>query len=75
MGKRLEDGSWKDACLDKLRPGEPFFVLRAQDKFAPLLVDLWAELAGEHGCPTDKVHEAFNTADQMRSWPIRKYPD
>lgn len=75
MGKRLEDGSWKDACLDKLKPGEPFFVLRAQDKLAPTLVRDWALMAKLNGAPDEKILEAQETAAEMENWPNRKFPD
>lgn len=75
MGYRNEDGSWHDSCLDKLHPGEPFFVLRAQDRLAPSLVELWVELATRHGLSEAKQNEALDTAVQMRDWPSRKFPD
>jgi hypothetical protein len=75
MGKRLADGTWKDTCLDKVKPEEPIFVLRAQDKLAPHLVYMWAKLAKEHGCPLEKVKEAEDCAEAMFAWPNRKYPD
>lgn len=65
-----------DPCYAKLVPGEPFFVLRGQDVFAPALVRMWAEkvvLAG----PVDKekIGIALATADAMEAWPNRKIPD
>ena len=75
MGYRKEDGTYHDTCLDKLKPGEPFFVLRAQDITAPRLVRLWAEMAGDQVCPRDKILEAQNTAADMEDWPARRYPD
>lgn len=75
MGMRLADGTWKDSCLDKVKPEEPIFVLRAQDKLAPELVREWACSAEEHGCPPEKVKEAMDCAAAMESWPKRKYPD
>ena len=75
MGYRNEDGTWHDSCLDKVKPGEPIFVLRAQDKLAPRLVRLWAEMARDADCPSDKIAEAFITAGEMEAWPDRKFPD
>ena len=75
MGRRLEDGTWKDSCLDKVKPGEPIFVLRGQDINSPQLIREWAKLAKEAGCSNEKVQEAFNCADEMEKWPNRKYPD
>ena len=75
MGYRNEDGTWHDRCLDKVKPNEPIFVLRAQDKLAPRLVRLWAEMAADVECEHTKVAEAFTTADSMEQWPDRKFPD
>ncbi len=75
MGKRLEDGTLKDSCLERLKPGEPFFVLRGQDKLAPERIRDWAREASIHGCPSTKVREAFAIADEMEKWPNRQYPD
>jgi hypothetical protein len=62
-------------CLGKAEADEPIFVLRAQDRLAPLLVWMWATLAWWCGCPRNKVGEAFNTMSAMRRWPRRKFPD
>lgn len=75
MGKRNEDGTWKDSCLEKLHPGEPFFVLRGQDRLAPMMVSLWTALAQLHGMNREKINEALDTAAAMENWPKRKYPD
>jgi len=75
MGKRLADGTLKDPCLDHLKPGEPFFVLRGQDTLAPELVRLWALRAHQAGVSPEKVAEAIATADEMETWPHRKVPD
>lgn len=75
MGKRNDDGSWHDACLTKLKPGEPFFVLRGQDELASALVRTWAWRARMYGLPTDRFDEAMATADAMEAWLPRKMPD
>ena len=59
-------------CLLKLAPGEPYFVLRAQDRLAPELVEAWAVEAKLNGCPPAKVVEARAIAKAMRRWPGRK---
>ena len=64
-----------EGCLGKAAEGEPVFVLRAQDKLAPMLVEFWAEMARANGCPKDKADDARVVADQMRKWPDRKCPD
>ena len=76
MGYRREDGTWYDSCLEKLHNGEAFFVLRAQDKLAPLVIRTWAVLAWICGrCSWNKIKEAWNTAKVMGNWHHRKYPD
>jgi len=66
-------------CLGKARDDEPVFVLRAQDKFAPMLVETWANLAmTAHGFDTPKVTEARLLAQAMRDWQadnLAKVPD
>lgn len=75
MGYRNEDGTWHDTCLEKVHPNEPIFVLRAQDLLAPDIVEQWANMAQQLGCPRDKCEGARRTANEMRSWPNRKNPD
>ena len=78
MGRRKEDGTWEDSCLEKLKPGEPFFVLRAQDLLAPEIVREWATRAHTAGTPREKVIEAFETSKRMEEWAAAnggKVPD
>jgi hypothetical protein len=56
-------------CYAKLAADEPYFVLRAKDPLAPVLVELWAALRrlaseGEYS----KLQEARNCAQTMRAW-------
>ena len=66
-------------CYDKAEDDEPIFTLRAQDMLAPILIDHWADLAKEHGCPEEKVKEAHKCASLMRAWQTStgraKWPD
>lgn len=64
-----------DVTLSKVSDDEPIFVLRAQDKLAPMVVRYWAELAEAEGTPAEKVDEAVAHADVMEAWPTRKVPD
>jgi hypothetical protein len=67
-----------DACLAKVYSDEPIFVLRAQDRLAPALVKLWAELASLHGAPFGKTAEAIKLAMRMEGWAATnhtKWPD
>jgi hypothetical protein len=62
-------------CFAKAAEDEPLFVLRAQDKLAPIVIRLWAELAAFNGAGLEKVHEAKRLAFEMEQWPSRKFPD
>jgi hypothetical protein len=68
-------------CLGKAAPDEPVFVLRAQDKFAPVLVRLWASLVLNEtsaGGNTDKAQQAEMIAHEMSIWQMenkKKLPD
>ncbi len=62
-----------DPFLDKLEPGEPFFVLGGRDVTAELLVRAWAAGAEASADPV-KVAEARATADRMAVYPGRRLP-
>jgi hypothetical protein len=70
MGIKLPDGTLQDRCLERVRVGEPFFVLRAQDMTAPEFVELWlmkntgagGKLGDEH------TQEANDRLNDMRQW-------
>jgi hypothetical protein len=60
-----------EGCLGKAHDGEPVFVLRAHDKFMPMLVELWAEMVetvAEVSGSKAKVTEARILARQARNW-------
>jgi len=65
----------KDKTLQKLTEGEPFFVLRAQDVLAPIVISVWRKLAMLRGISAAKNREAQMCQGQMETWPGRKYPD
>lgn len=67
MGYRDEDGI-HDRCLDSLKLGEPFLVLRAHDKVAVEAVRLWCVLAGLVNSPKAKIDEARRIAGAMERW-------
>lgn len=74
----LEMANRGEGCLGKSADDEPVFILRAQDKFAPVLVQMWAELAGAAGAPTEKIQEAARSYLRMREWQMKngcKVPD
>ena len=65
-----------------LYPGEPTFTLRAQDRFAPELIEAWANLVERAVSNTvssaadkskHKVKEARALAHTMRAWQIMNY--
>lgn len=64
--------------FEKADMDEPLFVLRAQDKLAPVVVRLWALHATMHHVPREKVIEARGLADRMDAWQAlhgSKVPD
>ena len=74
----LKEAALGKGCLGKAAVDEPVFVLRAQDKLAPVLVEEWASLAELHGTPPAKVIGARQLAREMRNWQKNnkaKYPD
>lgn len=74
----LEQASRGEGCLGKAKDDEVVFVLRAQDRLMPLLIDQWAALAELHGCPIEKVNEARECAHRARMQQRErgsKYPD
>jgi hypothetical protein len=74
VGFKREDGTFDDACLEKVKPGEPIFVLRAQDMSAPDIVRAWTA-ANWHRISFEKAEEAMLCAAAMEAWPDRKWPD
>ncbi len=62
-------------CLSRTADDEPIFVLRAQDRLAPVMLRLWSELAALHGLPEEKVNDILELADEMECWPVQKWPD
>jgi hypothetical protein len=64
--------------LGKAADDEPLFILRGQDVFAPVLVELWADMAERTAfapAADAKINEARALASKMRAWPNRKLPD
>lgn len=71
----LDDRFGNAAVLAKIKPGEPFFVLRGQDKMAPMAVRHWANEAEKAGVDPDKVQNARNCAHAMNKHRPIKMPD
>jgi len=61
----------------KIPEDEPVFLLRAQDEFAPAVVEMWAHLVLASG-DVDLAEKAFEHAAAMQIWQIEvgcKRPD
>lgn len=57
---------------------EPVFLIRAQDRAAPLSVRCWAMIAEEFGAAPELVQRALDWSDQMAAWQQKhgsKTPD
>lgn len=72
MNKHLEL-STPTSCLNKARPDEPIFVLRAKDPKAAQTVRLWAAAANFDHEP-EKIDEALRLADEMDKWHEANVP-
>lgn len=66
MGTKNNPGPYD--CLAKAEPDEPMFVLLARDPLAPILVRLWADLAGRGLAKGEKREEAFDCSLAMEEW-------
>jgi len=86
-GTTDDNGDLHDDILTKLQPGEPFFVLRAQDMLAPEIMQLWmdmflrehAKVAGytdeEKTRLQAKMDRVAETIRAMKDWPDRRLAD
>jgi hypothetical protein len=72
---KREELSNPHSCLNKATMDEPVFVLRASDKLAPAVIELWATMAEQVGTTPAKLTEARELVAQMRAWPTAKIPD
>lgn len=80
MGTKLEEMHRADSAFSKAAVGEPLFVLRGQDYFAPYVVESWITYVETRnaGMPTDKTKEARQIVSDMRAWQKDhkvKFPD
>jgi len=83
----LKSQELQSGCFHNAREDEPLFVLRANDKFAPELVEAWANkvemaVTGHVTVAADKSREKIKyaraLAHQMRAWQTlntSKIPD
>jgi len=87
MGQADEKGKInvaEECCLAKLKPNEPFFVLKASDIWAIPLVSMWIQFVETQGVPNEmdkrKITEARNWMEKARNWQQEnegrpKFPD
>lgn len=79
--EELEKAARGEGCLGRAADDEPIFILRAQDKLAPALIEEWAErlyAAAPFNTATEKIDEARALATKMRMWQVinhSKVPD
>lgn len=66
MGTKNNPGNFD--CYANAEPDEPMFILLGRDKFAPSLVEHWADGREADGEDAEKVEEARQCADAMRKW-------
>lgn len=57
-----------DACRTKVADDVPIFVLHPQDRFAPLLVAIWCEMAEFYSYPDEKIDAAYVLRNRMLGW-------
>lgn len=85
--ENMEQAAAGTGCLGKAHDDEPVFILRAQDRFAPGLVERWADMVEHANSPRvgdvaektrQKIKGARALAHQMRAWQelnLPKIPD
>lgn len=55
------------SCLNKAKPDEPIFILRANDPIAAQTIRLWAVMAKDAHDP-EKIEKALKVAEMMQQW-------
>lgn len=67
------------SCLNKAALDEPLFVLLAQDRVAPSIIEVWADMVELlQGVVSPKTAAARAQASRMRAWQAvhqAKVPD
>lgn len=61
--------------LNRLLPGEPFFLLRAQDRISKVVVKMWISIAEWLGVAKAKIDGAKEIYKSMKKWPGQRNPD
>ncbi len=76
MGYKTSDGIIIDKCLEKVRPGEWFFVFRGQDLLGTIFVKGWLAIVKTLGiCSDEKISECEHCIGMMERTKGRKLPD
>lgn len=70
MGTKNNPGKYD--CYTKAEPDEPMFVLLGRDRYAPILVELWAMLRERDGEKSAQTAEAKECAEAMRTFKYRR---
>lgn len=70
MGTKANPGKYD--CYAKLEEDEPYFLVKATDPLAPILVEMWASIAELHRTSDEKIAEARDCANTMRQWRANK---
>ena len=60
---------------NKIPQDEPVFIIRAQDKVGAAAVRAWAELNNNVGGDLEATRLAYEQADRMDAWPVKKTCD
>lgn len=74
MRKKDELAHNAQGCLGKAKDDEMLFILRAQDVSSPIVVLEWMKI-NFHGCPENKLREAFECALEMKRHKNTKAAD
>lgn len=66
MGTKNNPGNYD--CYENADPDEPLFILLGRDPLAASLVEVWAFCQASIGETPEKIEEAQQCAQNMRSW-------
>lgn len=73
MGTKNNPGKYD--AYNKAKDDEPLFTLLARDRFAPMLIEMWAQWEENRvGADNEKVKEAKECAMEMRKWYSQHTP-
>ena len=61
--------------LESTADDEPVFALVGRDRFAAMVVRIWATIARSHGVSEEKCRDAESVADAMDCYGPKRLPD